>query len=715
MNWIDLTFTDDVAVLWLNQQGASVNTIATPMLEECAEVLQEITTNEAVKGVVIISAKPDFGVGADLEAIYGATEHGEAEAISRRGHELLQIIALSPKPVVAAIRGLALGGGLEIAIACHYRLATANKETFFAFPEVKLGLLPAGGATQRLPKLIGIRTALDLMLSGKQINAYQARSIGLIDRLVHHNQLLPYAIQQVQLMANNKEYKHKTPSSLDKLFKKNRVIRNLLFDRLRDKLLQNNFGNYPAPFKILECVEIGCRYGEDMGKAAEINKFDELAVHPVTKQLIYLFFKANEKKKPPHRAIAQTVNSMAIIGAGLMGTGIAEISMLNGTEVVLSDVQAARSAHALQNIWRHLTNKVRKKNLIMFERWQYMNLLRTQTGFENLQRVNIIIEAVPENLALKQQVLIKCEANTSENCIFASTTSAIPIGQIALHSKRPEQVIGMHYFPPVAKISLLEIIITSQTSEQTLATALEFGIRQGKTCIVVKDSPGFYLTRIMVPYLNEALLMLEEGGDMWQIETCARQLGFPVGPFTLIDQIGINSLAHILEGPLYAYFGETRGAGAFTASRLLRILHDKGLEGRRNGRGFYRYDSRTGKKKEIAPDKNVYALIDQSPNQRNWFKDKQVRQRLLMMMTNESVRCLEDGILSSVHDGNLGAVLGLGYPAYSGGPFSYLDAISCTKAIIRLENLARRYGNRFLPAPTFYDFAKKGTKFVENG
>jgi len=710
MKWLEVSQQDSVAILWLNRRDAKVNTILPEMLEECAALLHQIDADDTIKAIVITSSKRDFAVGADLEAIYAAAEHGAAETISRRGHELLLQMEQSKKPVVAAIKGAAVGGGLEIVLACHYRIATKDSHTVFGFPEVTLGLLPGGGATQRLPKLIGIRAALQLMLRGKNISANKALHIGLIDRLVHSAQLMPYAIQQALYLAEQRNFHSKNLTAFDRLVQNNRFVRGMVFDRTREKLLQQNFGNYPAPFKILECIEIGCHFGTEMGNAAEITKFDELAVHPVTKQLIRLFFEAGERRKNPLVNEARHVDNIAVIGAGLTGGGITELSVLNGLHVTLADINPHRSAKTLQRIWRRLSGRVRRNSISPIERWQIMNRVKTQTGFENPQQADIVIEAAPENLLLKQQILARFEAVAPPDCIFASTTSSIPIAQIAKHSARPEQVIGMHYLSPVTKMSLLEIAVTPQTSSKTLATALNLGIAHGKTCIVVKDAPGFYTTRIMAPYLNEALLMLEEGGDIWQIDECARQLGFSVGPFTLIDNIGIDALTHVLEGPLYAFFRRKRGAGAFTASGLPRLLLNAGIEGRKNRRGFYRYDEKTGKKKEVMPDHDIYRVMNQSPR-REWFKDKQVRQRLLMCMNNEAVRCLEENILQSVSDGNVGAVLGLGYPAYTGGPFSYLDAIGCSKAIIRLENLARRYGNRFLPASLLYDYAKTGSTF----
>lgn len=709
MNHLGISFENEVAIILLNQRARYSDNLQ-QMLKEFNQLLDEIDHNLSVKAIVIGSSQKDFSKGVDFTLLYNLNEPGTAEHVCRQAQKLLMRIEKSRKPVVAAIHGAAKGAGLEIALACHYRIATNSLNTVFAMPDIKMGLLPGGGATQRLPKLIGIRAALDMMLNGKNIHAYKAVRIGLVNRLIHPVQLMNAAVMQARKMSTQKWKKTKSPPSFDKLINLNRYIRSKVFDRVRYKIQQTTYSNYPAPFKILECIEIGCRFGEAMGYAAEIAKYDELVVHPVTKNLIWLQKSVLEKKKRLETSINNPVKTIAVVGSGFMGGGIAEVSVMNGFNVILTDIYPEKCALAMQSVWASLTAKVKKRTLRNMSRWKVMNRLQAQSDFTDFNKAQIVIEAVYEDLELKQKLLAFTESQIQENCIYASNTSAIPIHLIAKQSKRPEQVIGMHFFSPVPKMSLLEIIVTPQTADWVVNAAIDLGIKQGKTCIVVKDSPGFYTTRIITTYLNEALCLLEEGAEIWQIDECARQLGFPVGPFTLIDEIGIDSLNAVLEGHLYRFLAQTKGAGAYTPSSLPALLLNAGFKGRKNRKGFYRYHSKTGEKTSTQPDEEVNRILKLNKSS-FWFKDKHIRQRLMMMMTNEAARCLEEGIIHSPVDGDLGAVLGLGYPAFTGGPFHYLDSIGCENAVIRLENLSQRFGNRFLPANILYDYAKTGVKF----
>ncbi|QQS27886.1 MAG: enoyl-CoA hydratase/isomerase family protein [Sphingobacteriales bacterium] len=709
MNHLSISFENEVAIILLNQRARYSDNLQ-QMLKEFNQLLDEIDHNLSVKAVVIGSSQKDFSKGVDFTLLYNLNEPGTAEHVCRQAQKLLMRIEKSRKPVVAAIHGAAKGAGLEIALACHYRIATNSLNTVFAMPDIKMGLLPGGGATQRLPKLIGIRAALDMMLNGKNIHAYKAVRIGLVNRLIHPVQLMNAAVMQARKMSTQKWKKTKSPPSFDKLINLNRYIRSKVFDRVRYKIQQTTYSNYPAPFKILECIEIGCRFGEAMGYAAEIAKYDELVVHPVTKNLIWLQKSVLEKKKRLETSINNPVKTIAVVGSGFMGGGIAEVSVMNGFNVILTDIYPEKCALAMQSVWASLTAKVKKRTLRSISRWKVMNRLQAQSDFTDFNKAQIVIEAVYEDLELKQKLLAFTESQIQENCIYASNTSAIPIHLIAKQSKRPEQVIGMHFFSPVPKMSLLEIIVTPQTADWVVNVAIDLGIKQGKTCIVVKDSPGFYTTRIITTYLNEALCLLEDGAEIWQIDECSRQLGFPVGPFTLIDEIGIDSLNAVLEGHLYRFLAQTKGAGAYTPSSLPTLLLNAGFKGRKNRKGFYRYHSKTGEKTSTQPDEAVNRILKLNKSS-FWFKDKHIRQRLMMMMTNEAARCLEEGIIHSPVDGDLGAVLGLGYPAFTGGPFHYLDSIGCENAVIRLENLSQRFGNRFLPANILYDYAKTGVKF----
>jgi len=698
MNYFDIEYQPNgIAVIWLDQKNSPVNKIAPSMIDECALLVAQLEANSEVRGIVLISRKKDFIAGADLDAVYAVSQLGEWMPTARRGHALLHHIERSPKPVVAALHGAAMGGGLEVALACQYRIASDHPSTVMALPEVQLGLLPGGGGTQRLTALVGAKNALDMMLTGKKIYASKALKMGLIDRIVNEHALLRAAIQQASDMAGKTVVRPDLRSMSDRLLENNPIGRSILMEQVRKNVTEQTMGNYPAPFKIIDCVETGLRYGREAGYEIELKKFDELTVHPTAKRLIELFFGMTDKKKNPYADLVQPTNHIAILGAGFMGKGIAEVSIAQNIAVSLKDLNPELLAKAKSEVWQTWQRKVKNKAVTPFAAEKTLDLLHPQLDYTGWGKMDMVIEAVSEDLALKQRVLAECERHTHDRCIFATNTSALPIAAIAQHAARPQLVVGMHYFSPVSKMPLLEIVRTPQTADWVVATAVALGIKQGKTCIVVGDGPGFYTTRILAPLLNEALLILEEGGDIADIDQAAREAGFPVGPITLIDEVGIDVGAHIMGGDLVRFF-QLRGGDAVKMSSLVDKLYQADYKGRKNGKGFYNYDKNGKKLKD--PRKMVNAAIYTDflgGIEREKMRFKDIRHRLMMIMTNEAVRCLEEGIISTPQDGDLGAVLGLGFPPFTGGPFRYLDAMGGDKALSRIEKLAEQYGKRFTP------------------
>lgn len=706
--YFEVSYQDNVAIVYLDQKDSPINKISPDMILECERVFADFGTRTDLEGIVLISRKKDFVAGADLDAIYAVKEPHKWEPIARKGHDLLRQIEQSKYPVVAAIHGAAMGGGLEIALACHYRIVSDHASTVLSLPEVQLGLLPGGGGTQRLPALIGIRNALDMMLTAKKIYANKAVSMGLADRAVSEHALLREAIQQVKDMTGKKWTRQKHQTLQDRLLEGNPIGRKIIFDKARQKVESMTSGNYPAPLKIIECVEAGVKYGSEIGYETEVQKFDELVVSPVSKRLTDLFFGMNEKKKNPNASIARPANKVVVLGSGFMGAGIAEVNIGKSIPTILKDIKPELIAKAKGDIWQSLQKRVQRKALSSWQAQQTMGYLNGQTHYENIENADMIIEAVFEDLKLKQRVLAECEAATGEQCIFATNTSALPVSEIAQHAQRPHLVVGMHYFSPVPKMPLLEIVVTPKTADWVAASAVELGIKQGKTCIVVKDKPGFYTTRILAPLLNEALLMMEEGADLLLIDQYAREAGFPVGPVTLMDEVGIDVGAHIMTGKLIDFFRE-RGADAVKMSLLIGKMSAAGFAGRKNRKGFYLYDDK-GKKLKNKINPAVYTnFLANSPRQT--LSHKEVRLRLLLMMVNEAARCLEEGIIQSPLDGDLGAVLGLGFPPFTGGPFRYLDGVSCTKTVAHLENLAAKHGARFTPADILTQYAQQNRRF----
>jgi 3-hydroxyacyl-CoA dehydrogenase/enoyl-CoA hydratase/3-hydroxybutyryl-CoA epimerase len=709
-----------VCTIWMDQKNEKINKIGPDLIGLFEEVFTELDTDNSIKAFVLSSKKKDFIAGADIEAFQKVEKPGDWKPIAQKGHEILKKIENSKKPIVAAIHGNALGAGLEIALACQARIASNDKSTKMALPEVKLGLLPGGGGTQRLPRLVGLQASLDMMLTGKNVFAYPALKMGLVHKVVHVSSL-QNAAQKLALELTQKPLKHERnqldikagfPSlqkALTNIVLEAPLVNKIVFDQAKKMVDKQAHGNYPAPYKIMECVEIGWNQGVEKGYAAEVEKFEELILSPVSRQLINIFFAMTDKKKNPYgEDKIKHVHRLGMIGAGFMGAGIAEVSMDDDMHVLLKDINQDMISSAYKTIYNDYNKKVSKKAMTKIELEEKMALLSGSLNYEDLDNQEIIIEAVFEDLKLKQNILKDVEANAKPNTIFATNTSALPIKAIAANAKNPELVIGMHYFSPVPKMPLLEIIKTDKTADWVIATCFDVGVRQGKTVIVVNDGPGFYTTRILAPLMNEAQLMLDEGGDILQIDKEMNLFGYPVGPITLSDEVGIDVGAHIMSGELMQEMLKQRPD--FKVSKTLLEISKAGYKGRKNKKGFYKYDE-NGKKVSGQVDPNIYSFY--GGNARKKFDANEIHMRCGMSMVNEAALCLEEGIIENPLDGDIGAIFGLGFPPFRGGPFRYIDTLGAQQVVDILNDLAAKHGARFKPAQILVDYAKSGKKFYE--
>lgn len=697
---------EGVAMVWLDQKGEKINKIGPDVINLFDSVFDELDKDSSIKAVVLISKKKDFIAGADIDAFTKVQKPGDWEPISRKGHAILKRMEGSKKPIVAAINGSCLGAGLEIALACTARIASNDRNTKMALPEVQLGLLPGGGGTQRLPRLIGIQKALDMMLTGKNIFAVPAKKMGLVDRLIFPQALDRAAKEFALELVKNPLKRERKTSLVDKVLEG--PLKGVVFSQARKMVQGMTKGNYPAPFKIIDCVQTGMTKGEKAGYDAEAKKFEELILTEESRQLINIFFAMTEKKKNPMKAQAKETKTLAMLGAGFMGAGITEVSINKGVNVILKDIKDETIASARKSIWESLNKKVKRKSLDIVEAEQIMARINGTTNYDAFKQADMVIEAVFEDLNLKKKIIKEVEAEIRPDCIFASNTSALPITKIADASSRPELVIGMHYFSPVPKMPLLEIVVTDKTADWVTATCLELGIRQGKTCIVVQDGPGFYTTRILAPFFNEALLMLREGGDALQIDNEVRKFGFPVGPVTLLDEVGIDVGAHVMTGDLITEFKKRDGAVA--AGEEIEQMFKAGFSGRKNKKGFYEYNDQ-GKKVKGKINQQAYGYFGGSS--RKQLDAEFIQQRCGWAFINEAALCLQEGIVSTPLDGDIGAIFGLGFPPFRGGPFRYIDTIGADKAVSILENLAAKTSNRFKPADIIVEKARKGEKFYQ--
>lgn len=702
MSYLDITIKDSVAILTLDKPGEKVNTLDESMMEEFSSFLDKLEKDSELKGAVLISGKENnFIAGADIEMFKARETAEELEQLSKNGHAILNKIETSSKPFVVAIHGSCMGGGLELSLACDYRIATNHSKTMMALPEVKLGVIPGTGGTQRLPRLIGIQKALGYMLTGGNIFAKKAKHIGLVDELIHKDALEEAAIKAVHKLSGSNSFKRKDKRSLvEKVLEGNPVGRSIIFSQAKKKTLVQTKGNYPAPLMILDAVKYGYQKGLQKGLENETRLFGKAGATSESRALVNLFFGITDAKRNPLADNIKPISTIGILGAGLMGSGITDVSINKaGYSVLLKDQTVEAAAKGEQVIWNALNQKVKKRIITPFERDRLSSKVTGTDSYESFEKADVVIEAVFEDLELKQRIVAQVEKATGDHCIFASNTSSLPISEIAKGAKRPENIIGMHYFSPVQKMPLLEIITTPQTADWVTATAYEIGVKQGKTVIVVNDGPGFYTTRILAPYMNEALLLLEEGASIEFLDKIMKKFGYPVGPMALLDEVGMDVGAHV--GETMAPVFNARGGKSSTKAKE---LIDAGYRGRKNTKGMYSY---SGKKKEVNAE--VYSFFGGTSRTNPDTETAQLR--MALMTVNEAAYCLEENILKSPTDGDLGAILGLGFPPFTGGPFRYLDQVGIQSTVDRLNEFTEKFGPRFKPASILTEYAKEGKRF----
>ncbi|MDX1656524.1 MAG: 3-hydroxyacyl-CoA dehydrogenase NAD-binding domain-containing protein, partial [Candidatus Competibacteraceae bacterium] len=631
-----------VAVVTIDDPRESVNTLRRSMIAEFDRLLSTLEERDDLQCLVLASGKPQgFIAGADLEMLQELTTALEAQELAEVFQGLQGRIQALSIPTVAAIHGSCLGGGLELTLALDGRVAAEDAR--LGLPEVQLGLLPGGGGTQRLPRLVGLDRALELLLTGRQLDARRAAGIGLVDEVVPRPLLLEAAIRRALELGQG----HRAPSRWIQL--RRRLLagpgRKLVLGRAWRQTRARTRSLYPAPERILTVVETGLVRGLEAGLAAEAQAFGELAVSPQADRLIELFFAANALKTEPWvEAKPSPVAKVGVLGGGLMGAGIALVTAHRAARVVrLKDRDHQGVGHGLAHIHRQLTGRVSRRRMTPLERDQVLARVSGTIDYSGFTQVDLVIEAVFEDLALKRQMIREVEAVGAENMIFASNTSALPIDAIAQASRHPETVVGMHYFSPVERMPLLEVVAAPRTAPWVIATCVALGRAQGKTVIVVNDGPGFYSSRILAPYLNEAARLVAEGIAVETVDRALLDFGLPVGPLALLDEVGLDVGAKVA-----ATLEEAFGERMQPPEAMARLLEERRL-GRKAGRGFYHYGRGKGK-----VDDSVYKLINATPGTAP--PAQQLAQRCILLMVNEAIRCFEEGILGSARDGDVGAV-----------------------------------------------------------
>lgn len=695
---------DKVAVITMDIPGESMNVLKASFADEIDAMLKQLANDSTLKGVVFISGKKDsFIAGADISMLDACQTAEQAETIATMGQQMFDRLEQLRLPLVAAIHGPCLGGGLELALACHARIATSSPKTVLGLPEVQLGLLPGSGGTQRLPKLVGVQKALDMILTGKQLRAAQAKKLGLVDEVVPESILLDAAVKKA--LAGKPRREAKKQSLLDKLLENTGPGRKLVFSQALKQTLKKTQGNYPAALRIIEVIQTGVEQGYQKGLAAEAKAFGQLCMTSESAALRSIFFATTQMKKESGAGDAKPrkVRKAAVLGGGLMGGGIANVCATKaGVPVRIKDIAEQGINNALKYSFDILNKKYKKRFISKAEMQKQLLLITGTTDYSGFHDVDIVIEAVFEDLSLKQQMVADIEQHCAEHTIFASNTSSLPIHKIAEKAARPENVIGLHYFSPVDKMPLVEVIAHNKTSAETIATTVAFARKQGKTPIVVKDGAGFYVNRILALYMNEAANILLAGEPVEKIDRALVKFGFPVGPVTLLDEVGIDVGAKI-SPILTAELGER-----FAAPAAFDKLLADGRKGKKTEKGFYLYGKAAKKGKKLV-DESVYAVLGVTPAPA--LNSDEIASRCTAQMLNEAVRCLEEGIIASARDGDIGAIFGIGFPPFLGGPFRYIDKLGVNNLVATLRQLESRFGSRFTPCDTLLKMAEQGERF----
>jgi len=712
---IATSIRDGIAILSIDMPDRGMNVLTPELATELGEAFESSVRNPAVRGIVITSGKPGFIAGADLAQMppLASAEIGLAEARERIAAygNLFRRIETAGKPVVGAAPGTALGGGLELLLATHYRVVADPPAARFGLPEVTLGLLPGAGGTQRLPRLIGIAASLPLLIDGKPVDARGAQSLGFVDEIVPTDRLLEAACaaiaeDRVDAVARWDHPGFDLPGGDAEASE----VARLLHER-RDAVLARTHGNQPAPLAIIEAIARGSCLSIDAALAVELDGFMPLLRgRPAQNMIRTLFFArqaADKLARRPASVPESRVRKLGVLGAGFMGAGIAQVSALAGIDVVLLDRSPELAEAGRDGIARAMQVEVDKGRLPPEVREQAMDRLAAGRDHEDFAGCDLVIEAVVEDEQVKARVTAATEAVLGAHAIYASNTSALPIDELARASRRPANFIGLHFFSPVPRMALVEVIVGSATSDETLARSLDYIRQIRKTPIVVRDGYGFYTTRCVDAYYREGVRLFAEGVDPARIESAGVALGMPVGPLALCDEIGMDVLQHIV------HFFRSREQGEWADDRharvdsIIDVLVASGRYGRKSGAGFYAYPK--GAPKHIDHEALCGIAVPLSGHAQP--DEAAIRERLLYAQLLEAARCWADGVVADAGEIDLGAHLGWAFPSHLGGPAAAIDDIGMERFVERLQALAQSLGPRFTPPAKLVDAAADGFRF----
>ncbi|WP_405228871.1 3-hydroxyacyl-CoA dehydrogenase NAD-binding domain-containing protein [Lentisalinibacter sediminis] len=715
MNTIDFQVDGDgIATITIDVKDRPMNVLTPEFMAELKESIEKVASDDAIKGAVITSGKDSFLAGADLKSLVNAFDSGasaeEMYANSRGLQQTLRTMETCGKPFAAAINGTALGGGLEICLATHYRVAADNPKAVLGLPEVQVGLLPGGGGTQRLPRLIGLEASLPLMLQGTHVKPEKAGSLGIVHEVVEPGKEVEAAKKWIRDVGDPEQpwdkKGFKVPGGTGLMNPK--AIQTLM---VGSALLQKNTNhNYPAPIAIMSCAYEGTVLPIDQGLDIESKYFVSLLRDPVARNMTRTLFinkgAADKLVRRPKGVDKSQVKKLGVLGAGMMGAGIAFVSAKAGMEVILLDTAKDKAEKGKDYSRELLQKRIDRGKMDSDKAADLLELIRTTDDYADLEGCDLIIEAVFEDRKIKADVTARTEAVIPENAIFASNTSTLPITGLAEASKRPEQFIGIHFFSPVDKMPLVEVIVGEKTGDEAIARSLDYIQQIRKTPIVVNDSRGFYTSRVFGTFTREGMSMLAEGVNPALIENVAKQAGMPVGPLAVTDEVSLELAYHVGKQTREDLGDDYVGTPADEVVR--KFVEDLDRRGKRFGKGFYDYPE--GGKKQLWPGlAEHFPVADEQPSV------EEVKTRLLYIQALDTVRCMDEGVVTDPADADVGSIFGWGFPPYTGGTISLIETVGLKEFVAECDRMAEAYGERFKVPAMLREMAEKGETFYPRG
>ncbi|MDB6062129.1 MAG: multifunctional fatty acid oxidation complex subunit alpha [Verrucomicrobiaceae bacterium] len=691
-----------------DQVGAPVNTLGTAALEELSAAMQQLNAFAGLKGVLFTSAKDGFIAGADITEFLGLFAGPEADLIAKvsAAAAILDQVADLPVPTVAAINGVALGGGFELCLAVDYRVLADDGKV--GLPEVKLGIHPGFGGTVRLPRLIGCDNAIQWIASGDEQRAADALIVGAVDAVVPVAQLRAAALTLLKrAIAGDFDYKQRRFEK-DQPVLLNAIEAMMSFTTSKGYVAAQAGPNMPAPLAAVKTIEKNASAPRAQALAIEAKGFAKLAKTPQAEALIGIFINNQTVAKANRRyeKNSQPVQHAGVLGAGIMGGGIAYQSALKGVPILMKDVAEAGLQAGIAEADGQLVQRVERGRMQPKEMAQVLARIRPTLDYRGFDELDVVVEAVVENKKVKQSVLAECEAQINESAVLASNTSTISITELASVLKRPAQFCGMHFFNPVYRMPLVEVIRGKETSDATVARVIDYAKKMGKTPIVVNDCPGFFVNRVLFPYFAGFSLLVRDGADFHQVDKVMERFGWPMGPAYLLDVVGIDTAHHASE-VMAAGFPDRL---AFSEKPIHTLLYEQKRFGQKNGVGFYRYEAdKKGKLKKV-DDPVVSELIGAVQKQTREFTDEEIIARMMIPMCIEVVRCLEEGIVGSPAEADMGLVLGIGFPPFRGGALRYIDQFGIEN-FVALADQYRELGALYQPTESLRKMAQEKRRF----